>query len=347
MRKRKSELSLLNILFCFLVIFIHTISYAVGAFPPGSFREALVILAWRLTSFVVPGFLLLAGVKLTLTGKDALPYGTYLKGRVRGILLPYVVAFCLYFLAFFLFYGYPLSPAFIAKHFVLGSLCYHLYFIPVLFQFDLLLPLWKRMLRVSPALVVPAALILSSLFESFLPNMLSTAFGISFMYNDRVFTSYLAFFVIGLYIGKLYDAFCEILRKNFTALSILFGVIFLFTGYASFLAFGAGAAVPYMNILHFVYSLYAILFLFAVSLRVPETVFEKVPLLRKIDGASYHIYLYHVLCLYAVDFLLSRLGIVAALPAFLLRFGITAVLIPALCIFYLSLKKKVTKSTSK
>ena len=143
MRKRKSELSLLNVTFCFLVIFIHAISYAVGAFPAGSFREALVILPWRLSSFVVPGFLLLAGVKLTLTGKDAVPYPKYLFSRVRGILLPYTAAFCLYFAAFFVFYDYPLSPTFIAKHFVLGSLCYHLYFIPVLCQFDLLLPFWK------------------------------------------------------------------------------------------------------------------------------------------------------------------------------------------------------------
>ncbi len=347
MRKRKTELSILNVTFCFLVIFIHAISYAVGAFPEGSVREALVLLPWRLSSFVVPGFLLLSGVKLTLTGKDTVSYPKYIWGRVRGILLPYTAAFCLYFLAFFLFYGYPLSPLFILKHFVLGSLCYHLYFIPVLCQFDLLLPLWKRLLRVSPALVVPAVLILTCIFESFLPNMLSTAFGISFVYNDRIFTSYLAFFVIGLYIGKFYDVFCDILRKNFAALSAFFAVLCLFTGYASLLAYGGRAAVPYMNILHFVYSLYAILFLFALSLVLPEGIFEKVPLLRKIDSASYHIYLYHVLCLYAVDFLLKRLGIVAALPAFLLRFGITASVVPALCIFYLSLKKKVTKSTSK
>ncbi len=342
-RKRKPEISFLNVIFCLLVIFIHIISYPVGAFPPGSTKYTLVMLPWRLASFVVPGFIMLSGVKVFLTGKDALPFGKYIKGRLRGVILPYTVAFLVYYIGFMLAYDYPLDIGFIVKHFLLGSLVYHLYFIPVLFQFDLLFPVWKRVVNAcSPLLLIPFALLFSGLCENYLPSLLSAAFPrITFLYNDRIFTTYLGYWLAGCYIGKYYDAFCEMLKKNFRTVCSIFAFCAICMGFYSVLAYGGFSTVPAMNAIHSLYILAALLFSYALALKIPEAAFEKLSLFAKIDGASFYIYLYHVLVLFAADKLLSHFGIEAQGLAFLLRALVLYTVTPLASILYLGWKKKL------
>ena len=162
-KKRKVELSILNVLFCLIVMFIHTNSYSVGAFELNTLKYNVVMLLWRLSSFVVPGFVMLSGVKLFLNGKDKLPFGKYIKSRVKGVILPYVICYIIFYMVYVVEYDYPVSDmSFILKHFVLGSLVCHMYFIPMLFQFDLLFPVWKRVVnKCSPKWVIPVAILLT------------------------------------------------------------------------------------------------------------------------------------------------------------------------------------------
>ncbi len=342
-KKRRTEISLLNVLFCLLVIFIHCISYPVSAFLPGSLSYTAVMLPWRMTSFVVPGFILLAGVKLFLTGKDTLPFSRYIKGRLRGVLLPYAVAFAVYYLVFAVFYDYPIDILFISKNFILGSLVYHLYFIPILMQFDLLFPLWKRLLKnCSPLLVIPFALLISGIFEMQFPSLLKGVFpDAEFLYNDRLFTTYLGYWLIGCYAGKYYGEFSEILQKNFRFITAVFLSLFCVTAYYSYLAYNGISAVPALGWIHNLYVLSAILFLYAWSLKKGAGIFEKIPLSSRLDSASFYIYLYHVLVLLGVDMLLGKLGIFAQGLSFLVRTVLVYTITPALCIAYVALKKKL------
>ena len=155
-RERKTEISYLNILLCLFVIFIHIISFAVSGFEAGTLSYNLAMFPWRMVSFVVQGFILLSGVKLFLTKKDEMKYGKYLVSRIKGVILPYIFSFVIYYIFYFVVYDYPLDIAFILKHLVLGSLVCHFYFIPLLFQFDLLFPLWKKVINgTSPILSFP------------------------------------------------------------------------------------------------------------------------------------------------------------------------------------------------
>ena len=70
MTKRRIELSLLNVLFCLIVIMIHILSYPVSQLDVGTAEYTAVMLLWRLMSFVVQGFVLLSGLKMFLTKKD-------------------------------------------------------------------------------------------------------------------------------------------------------------------------------------------------------------------------------------------------------------------------------------
>ena len=97
-RERKTEISYLNILLCLFVIFIHIISFAVSGFEAGTLSYNLAMFPWRMVSFVVQGFILLSGVKLFLTKKDEMKYGKYLVSRIKGVILPYIFSFVIYYI---------------------------------------------------------------------------------------------------------------------------------------------------------------------------------------------------------------------------------------------------------
>lgn len=305
-QKRRIEISALNVLFCLSVIFIHIISYAVTACTPGTIEYNLAMIPWRLSSYVVQGFVMLAGVKLFLNKKEDKPYLLHLRARVKGVIVPYAVSFLVYYIYFVIVYKYTFDVMFILRHFLLGSLVFHLYFIPMLFQFDLLFPVWKKIVnKCSPVIIIPFALLFSQLCESHLPQMISAVFpNVSFIYNDRIFTTYLAYWLIGCYIGKYYDSFCEILKKNFRTICIIFVIVLLMVIYFSYLAYNNITSVPYMNMIHNLYVLYVCVFLYAVALKIPPKVYERIPLVTKIDKWSLYIYLYHILVIFLAEKLL-------------------------------------------
>lgn len=343
--ERRSEISLLNVLFCLIVIFIHIISYAVSAFSVGTVKYTAVMIPWRLATFVVQGFVMLSGVKLFLTGKDNVPYGKYIKGRLKGVILPYALCFILYYVYYVIVYSYPVFDfSFFFKHFAFGSLTCHFYFIPLLFQFDILHPLWRRIVNnCSGIIVIPFALLFSALFEIYFPTMLNIVFpNLNFVYNDRIFTTYLAFWLIGCYIGKNYDHFVSVMKKNVAAISTIFGVALSLCVYFSYIAFNGFAYVPFMNLLHFIYVVCTIIFLYALALTIPKGVYEKIPLIKSIDKASYHIYLWHMLVLLITNDLIGAFSVTRQSTAFIIRALITYSVTITLCIIYGKLKKAIS-----
>ncbi len=345
--KRKIELSFLNVLFCLTVIFIHIISYAVSAFEPNTVKYTLVMIPWRLATFVVQGFVMLAGIKLFLNGREQKPYSKHLTARLKGIVKPYAICFVVYYIYFMIAKDYPpdleyvknqfhyiftasawynipfmvrnlfqfiivndgLNLSFILKNFFNGGLVYHLYFIPLILQFDVLLPAWKKIVnRYSPIVVLPVALLATLFFEAILPQIIFYNFpNVEFTYTDRIFTSYLAFWLIGCYIGKYYEKCCEILKKHFRILGVIYSITFVLVTVCNCFAFNNIVSIPYLNYIHFLYVISTLLFLYAVSLRIPQNLFDKIPILSKIDRASLYIYLYHVLIIMIIEDIIVHL----------------------------------------
>lgn len=340
--KRKSEISYLNILLCLFVIFIHIISFAVSGFPTGTLSYNLAMFPWRMVSFVVQGFILLSGVKLFLTRKDEISYGKYLKLRVKGVILPYIFSYAIYYTFYFVVYDYPLNATFILKHLVLGSLTCHFYFIPLLFQFDLLFPLWKWFInKFSPIIVIPFVLLVSLIFEIYLPDMVKTAIPDSnFIYNDRLFTTYLAYWVIGCYIGKYYDKFEELVKKNFSVILTFFGISFCLFCHYTYLAFNYITYIPFMNQVHSLYCVMVIIFLFTIFMRLPKNIPR---FLSAIDTASYDIYLWHMLLVFLANFIIEKLSVTANLPAFAIRFLCAYGLTIPLCTLWGKVKKRMKR----
>jgi len=319
--KRRYELSLLNVFFCLAVIMIHILSYPVTAFTVGSPKYSIVMLTWRLLSFVVQGFIFLAGLRAFLTHKDEMNYPRYLSVRLYSVILPYLVCFGVYYLFYMMVYSYPKDPTFIADNLVFGKLSSHFYFIPLLVQFDLLMPLWKRIVKhISPMLVIPAAFVLSCYLEKNLPGIIQRIFGSSSTFlNDRFFTTYLSFWILGCYAGKYYDRFKALLKNNFELIYATFGLMTMICIGCSYITYNGIYAVSRMNTVHHLYAASAILFFTAIAQRLAQSKAPRPALVGVVDRHSYNIYLWHMLVLFVADSLVASLGLEMQSLAFLFR----------------------------
>lgn len=328
MGKRKQEISVLNVLFCLFVIMIHILSYPVGVYGPSNpatnniVLHDLVMIPQRLISFVVQGFVLLSGVKLFLKGRENTGYFKHIAKRIVSIVVPYLICNAVYYIYYINVYRYPLDMGFILEHLIYGSLVYHLYFIPLILQFDLLLPLWRFVVnKWSPVIVIPAVLFGSSVFEYSMPALVQvfTKEPVTLM-NDRLFTTYLSFWLIGCYIGKYYKEFCELVKKNYGLISLNFVLSAAALAFYSHFAYNWLAAIPVMNQIQYFYAISAIIFLFATARKMPEDLFYRLPLLPTVDKLSYSIYLWHVLVLIAVDrFVIEKYTVLNQGLAFVIR----------------------------
>lgn len=296
-----------------------------------------------MSSFVVQGFLLLSGLKVFLTHKEDMPYGKYLISRILGVILPYTLCFAVYCLTFMVFYGYRYTFLSMFRYYITGDLVCHLYFIPLLFQFDLLIPVWKKIVeKFSFKVVVPVALVISLISENTLSQMITWLFpGFTYNFNDRLFPTYICYWIIGCYIGKNYDAFTESIKKNFKYVTLAFVLAFVVNAAVSFVVFNGILPYPYINGFHGIYIIATVLFLFALAEKYGEKIFEKFRILQEIDRASFTIYLYHMFVLYCANKILETFGIVAQAPSFAVRVIFVYTLTPVLCILYERAKKKL------
>lgn len=317
-RQRLSELSRLNVLFCLLVVFIHVASHPVSTLDKLSWQYALVLILQRLAFVSVPGFFLLSGVKLTLPRSTPQTLGAYWGGRAKSLLLPYVLACGVYYLYFVSQSYFPFSLADFAGYVIRGDLSAQFYFLVALAQFILLAPLFRALARRwSPVLLLPLALgimwMSSIYFNSILLLFSPTA---HFPYSDRIFTSYLLYYLAGCCIGQHYQRFQAMLRENWGLVCAAAAFFALADGSISVLAFSGRRSAPFLELVHTLYICSAILFFYGLALK------RTAPLPRltaRIDQASYLIYLYHCLVIVIFNNMAAKAGIVRVSTLFLLR----------------------------
>lgn len=296
----------MNVAFCLMVVWCHCVSHPIAQLERDSWQFLFVYLTQRLFIASVYGFFLLSGLKLTLSRSKPPSLPRYWKGRMQAIFLPYLLAVLLYYLWFVYYLHYfPFSLSDLAGYMIRGDLSSHFYFVIALFQFVLLTPLFRWLSeRWSPHLLLPFALGVTWLSAQHLGEILQLFWPqLSFRYADRVFLSYFFYYLAGCYIGRRYEEFIAALRKNQGMILTLF---VLFAGadlVLTALNVTGRRHIPYLEQVHMLYILSAILFSFLVASRVGR------PLpawLAQVDKASYLIYLYHCLFISAYNDLASR-----------------------------------------
>lgn len=332
--QRKGELPWLNLAFCAMVLWSHCSAHPITHLDHGSWQYALVYLLQRLSYVSVYGFFLISGVKLTLPRSRPTPLGAYWLGRVKSIFLPYVLAVGLYYLWFSQYLHYfPLSWERFGGYLVRGDLSSHFYFVIALAQFVALAPLFQWLSRrFSPAILLPFALGLTWLSAQYLPDVLRLFWpDLAFRYSDRVFTTYFFYYLAGCYIGRNYEGFLATLRSNRRLVWTLFGGFTAANLLLCWLNYTGRRAVPFLEQIHMLYLLSAILACFLVSTYLPKTMPRW---LKRVDQASYLIYLYHCLAISYFDELAAQRGGGRVAVLFVLRLLFVYTVTPLVCVLW-------------
>ncbi len=358
-KKRKNEISYLNILFCIIVIFIHACSEPMQQYQLNSMPYHATVSLYRLASFVVQGFIFLSGVKLFLNLKDPYDYvGTILK-QFKRIVLPYILWVCIYF-CYFVNIGWEIFRfKTLAKYILVGNLSAHFYFVVVIFQFYLLAPLFVKLVKKArPAILLPAALILMIFLWQYLPGFLNKVLTLTdveiinypirvyLKYIDRVFTSYLFYFVLGLVVGRFYEPFMSGLRKSGFVVVFTFGV-FACGDLFSYLLI-SNFWYRFTEIYHVFYCISAILFALYIVDLITRHLPEKMPGFVKVaDNATYLVYLIHLLVMRIIRGEMDDRGIMSVTLRFGAAFVLTVIISFASVILWQFVAKKYNERLNK
>lgn len=338
--KRKQEIMLLNTLLFLIVVFIHVSSHPISSYAKPSLPYTLVFVPWRLSAFVVQGFIFLSALKFFLKPMENFSYKGFMLKRIKTIYAPYLLAVLVYYL-YFIHRGYfPFRIKDLVFYVLSGSIVSPFYFIVIIMQFYLLMPLWIKMTeKIKPLTALALSLAVMLICKYYIPQLLAGFEKIS-GYNDRIFTTYLIYWTAGCYAGINYKKICAAAERLLPIFMALFAITASGDIYFSYQSFVYGKYFAFLENLHMLYCIAVLLFLFALCLRLKNA---KAPFLKTLDSVSYNVFLVHCLVIFVVNDYMARFGIISVTKQFVIRFVLAYGVSFALCIGYKKIKKTLHK----
>ena len=346
LKERKTEISFVNVLLCLLVIFIHVTSEPVTSLDKMSLQFAVVAVPWKLSAFVVQGFIFLSGLKFFMTDTENINYTGYYVSRIKAIILPYILWVVIYYLYFISqgYFGFDLVK--LIECILLGNLVSHFYFIVIIVQFYALMPLWVRLVkRVHPVILLLTGLMVTVLFNKYFTTLLnffdSSYF---FPYNDRLFTTYIFYWLAGCVAGKHYDEFKSLLHKNRAFIITVFVTSAAANAVFSYINLSGRANIYWLEDLHTLYCIFAIMTVFIIGRFYAEKIRHGEKLLKAVDSVTYPIYLCHILIITVLNLYLTKAGIYSVGKRYIIRIFTVYLLAIGLCVLYKKLKNRIVKA---
>lgn len=296
--QRLEELSFLNAIACLLVVFIHVSSYGITNSTPDSLQAALLYFPWRLSAFVVPAFLFSSSLKISLRFEESITprsYMKYIAGRFKAVYLPYVVWSLVYLVAFVLIGYVAFSPARFVKDLFWGAIASPFYYIVIAMQFYLLQPLWNQIVRHVPwHTAIPISVLIT--FSASKLNAILSLWDLEFPYVDRIFPTYLIFWILGLYAGRNYEKIRDRVESS-TCSIVSASIIVIVFSFVPYLQYSRGIwlfDMTYFKVFTDILSI-TILLWSCLKLKTATPCIKKA--LFYISSASFSVYLSHCLFL--------------------------------------------------
>lgn len=332
MQKKLSEISSFEVILCLSVVMIHILSESVAAYAKGSVLSVLSFSVSRMLTFVVPGFMISAGIKFANKFyHDSFNYFSFIKTRITKIYLPYVVFSIIYYL-YFVFYRNYFDFSFIklVDYLIHGSVAAPFYFIVLIMQFYILSPFIMIFYRILPSNI--------GIFFAAIINIASMYFFKNIKYSDRIFLSYFLYWIIGCYIGMDFRTSISRLRrfkKPLLIIGIVLTVIYIGLSYAKFCGIFDSFFTEVIKVGFCVSVSLLILVLMPTS-----TGFAA----EQIAPVTFYIYLIHCLIIVELQHLLTNWGITNIPLRFVIIFFATYVISLLISIFYLKHKNGIRHS---
>jgi surface polysaccharide O-acyltransferase-like enzyme len=293
---------------------------------PDHWLTGIVYLVNTLLRFSVPLFFLFSGFYLSINPKNECAIRFY-RRTLKFLIVPYIL--------YSLIYSLPQvwerdNWAYtIAENLLLGTACYHLWFIPAMIRFYILQPFLNRWYRTSkyPGRLVIAGLLL----PVFWPAL---SFAIQFIYPQAWAPfnwllgplTYVGFFLLGYYVRDHSEKIRITERRAVVLPSLL---VWIAAATAITLLARAHVAwywTPIHNSFALVLNMAAFMLILALITRTYRSDFPFLEFLHSFGLHSYGIYYLHPVCLYLFRWVLTRgIGIPLENPLlYLLLFPLTS-----------------------
>lgn len=169
---------------------------------------------FNLVKFAVPSFLFISGLVMIRKYAYTNPGPSFYRDRAREILLPYLIWSVLYILYQSVLGCTPLShdPVWYLHRFVTGSASYHLWFVVLILQFYILLPLFTGFFR---------------RYEDHLSTLFMMMLFLGVLYLVLTWVSYR---MIPLYAGHITNHWISLLAVKYRDRNILFWFYYILLG---------------------------------------------------------------------------------------------------------------------
>lgn len=211
MKRKITEVSVFEFFLCMFVILIHLLSEGINVFPKWSVLSIVFFTVTKLTTFAVPAFIFTSALKLFYKFSERkFTYAPFLLDRIRKIYLPYIIMVVIYYIIFvYAFHIYEFNPVSLIKYILNGDLSAQFYFVVLIMQFYLLMPLWillsKHKSKLFNTIIIFIAVVCSIGFRMLISST---------EYTHKIFPSYLVFWILGMYAGMYYNEFLRFLSKS-------------------------------------------------------------------------------------------------------------------------------------
>lgn len=305
----KPEISFLNVLLCILVILIHL-------FTGEMLKNSIIAHIQKMMFFAIFGFVFLSALKLFMQKEK--PWAEYIKSCFKKIILPYIFAAVMYYIILTKI-GYLSADLKQLPYLVVsGRLSAQFYFVPMIVQFYILMPIIRMLTNKLPGGYV--------IWGAFAINVLTVIIFYKYSFFNRLCGRYVFCYILGVYAGLNYNAFLKLLKNNTFKILIIYIFLQLIDFYVE-----TPLAHQLITIL---YMPSAIIFYYMVSLYITEK-FKIISgkIFGVFNSVTYQVYLWHVLAIILAENISSVFNINRF--AYIIR--LSAVV---LCTFLLILIKK-------
>ena len=277
------NISLMNIFMCFCVVMIHLTSMPVSSLNHESKWFVVFSAINSFLRYAVPAFVFLSGYKLYNRYKDEkIDLKKFYLSRIKKIVLPYIICYTIYYL-YFLNKGWIEASSYF-RGLLLGNLSAQFYYIIFTIQLYLLFPLIIKIFKKAPQVTLFASLLITLAFFQFS----------KFEYAYLLFTSWLVYFIFGMYVARVKKE--KVNLKCFTLEAIIFIVCSILVIISQYRAAISNVSFEYYGSLFIVYALYGSVFfldLFNIVGKRESKLQDGI--IRLFDANTYDIFLYHIL----------------------------------------------------
>ncbi len=332
MQRKLSEISSFEVILCLSVVLIHILSESIASYAKGTVLSFLSFSASKMLTFVVPAFMISAGIKFAHKFQNtSFNYLTFIRGRITKIYIPYVLFTVLHYL-YFVFYRkyFDFDILKLFSYVTHGSIVAPFYFIALIMQFYILSPIIMMFCRIIPSNL--------GIFIAAIINIVCLYFAKALPYGDRIFTVYLLYWTIGCYIGidfRVSMSRLARLKKVIVPLGIIFTILYTVVSYAEFLELFTSF---YTEILKIAFCISAS-FMWLVLMPKSEGFIAD-----SLAPVTFYVFLIHCLVIIETQFWLTNWGITSIPLRFVITFFSTYIISLLVSIIFLKIKDLFVKT---